>query len=444
MKIPSRSVFHRSLDPNAEAPTTKAESRYEFKALSGGTIEMLIYGQIYDTAWTEDMIGADRIARDLAANPNASSITLKINSPGGNMFAGNAIYNTLKAHAASVTVYIDGLAASAASIIAMAGDKVVMYRNSAMMIHEPGGYVDGNRRDVRKTADALDKLTEAFGTAYQDKTGLDAETVATLMEAETWFTPSEAVEQGFADEIDDHQAVSVTADGSRLSFNGLALETKAFKNVPQALLVSASHKDPTPKPGQSTEVTMKIKAFFAALRRNFGAAMHPRLNQDLDAAEGQMADDASAEEVANRITAIFQTALDTAQALVAPLAQAGITSVDAVADLLANAEYGKKFREGVITAMMEAGVRARGDEFDKPRYERFVASATLEDITAQTKEFDAEAQAKLGGGGRQTTPKEPGKEVADAAAAAEDKEVKGETDAVQAFLKRTGAKKPSA
>lgn len=360
------------------------------------------------------------------------------------MFAGNAIYNTLKNHSAKVTIYIDGVAASSASVVAMAGDIVIMPRNAAMMVHKPFLDVSGNDEELAKAAADTKKITALFATAYQDKTGLPLNDIIDLMAKETWLTPAEAVEKGFADSIDARGRVTVTpaADGSHVAFNGLNLAASAFRNFPQALLAVSTHKDPTPKPGQSTEVTMKIKAFFAALRRNFGAALHPRLNQDLDAAEGQMADDASAEEVANRITAIFQTALDTAQALVAPLAQAGITSVDAVKDLLANAEYGKKFREGVITAMMEAGVRARGDEFDKPRYERFVASATLEDITAQTKEFDAEAQAKLGNGGRQTTSTEPSKALAHAAA--EDKEVKGAADAVQAFLNRTGRKSAAA
>jgi len=412
--------------------TPHADSRYEFKAAAGGVVDLLIYGRIWPTSYDDTMVGADKIARDLASVPQATAINVRINSGGGDMFGGNAIYNTLKNHAAPVTVYIDGLAASAASIIAMAGDTVIMPRNALMMIHNPSVDVEGDAAALESTAEALRKITTAFATAYQDKTGLDEAVVLDMMTAETWLTPAEAVEKGFADKIDDRTAVSVSAEGSSLTVNGLALEAKGFKNVPQALLASATHI-PTPKPGQ--EDTMKIKELFAALRRRFGADKNPTVNAELDKIEGQIADDATAEEVATRIAATFQGALDAAQALTAPLVTAGIADADAVKALLTQAEAGKAYRADLITKVLAEGVRAKGDKFDGDRYQRLLDASNLDDIKALHAEFEEEAKARLGSGGRQTQASDPNAK----AEGAGDKDIEAEAkpEAVEAYLKRT-------
>lgn len=133
----------------------------------------------------------------------AANIDLRINSPGGAVFDGNAIYNALKRHPAAVTVFIDGIAASIASVVAMAGDVIRMPENAMMMIHNPSNLAFGDAEDMRRGAELLDKVKETIISAYASKTGRSRKQIAQLMDDETWMTAADALELGFADYIDD-------------------------------------------------------------------------------------------------------------------------------------------------------------------------------------------------------------------------------------------------
>jgi ATP-dependent protease ClpP protease subunit len=128
-------------------------------------------------------------------------INLRLNSPGGSVIDGNAIYNALRRHVGGVTVYIDGLAASMASVVAMAGERVIMADNALMMIHNPWTVAVGNSDDLRKDADLLDKLKSGIRRAYAGATGMSEDEIQSMMDAETWLDPVQAVSLGFADEI---------------------------------------------------------------------------------------------------------------------------------------------------------------------------------------------------------------------------------------------------
>lgn len=133
-------------------------------------------------------------------NLDVSKINVHINSPGGEIFDGLAIFNALDKHDAEVTVYVDALAASAASFIAQAGDKIVMSQGAMMMIHDGSGLVWGNAADMRQTADLLDKLSDNIASIYADAAGGTTEEWRELMRAETWYTADEAVAANLADE----------------------------------------------------------------------------------------------------------------------------------------------------------------------------------------------------------------------------------------------------
>lgn len=148
----------------------------------------------------------------------ASTITLRINSPGGDVFDGVAIFNAVKRHPATVDVFVDGIAASAASFIAMAGDTVTMSAHSQMMIHEASGLVIGPAEDMRKMADILDKSSDNIAAIYAEKAGGTVPEWRGRMRDETWMSDREAVELGLADsvegeeaEVEDHVEPSVTA-----------------------------------------------------------------------------------------------------------------------------------------------------------------------------------------------------------------------------------------
>ncbi|EMF0950489.1 ClpP-like prohead protease/major capsid protein fusion protein [Escherichia coli] len=146
-------------------------------------------------------VTAKQFAEDLKALGDVSHINLRIHSPGGDVFEGIAIYNLLRNHPADITVYIDGVAASMASVVAMAGDRVVMPENAMMMIHKPWGISGGNAGDMRDYADLLDKVETVLVPAYARKTGKSAQEITAMLEDETWMDGKECLKHGFADEL---------------------------------------------------------------------------------------------------------------------------------------------------------------------------------------------------------------------------------------------------
>lgn len=185
------------------------------QAAEAGVLELYIYGDVEAEtfnweAWRYEPSenSAQHFREELAKYPDASEIRIYINSYGGSVFEGTAIYNQLKRHPAHKTVYVDGFACSIASVIAMAGDEVVMPRNTMMMIHNMWSCVCGNATELRKAADDLDIINDAGRQAYLAKAGdkLTEEKLAEMMDAETWLTAAQCVEYGLADRLADQDA----------------------------------------------------------------------------------------------------------------------------------------------------------------------------------------------------------------------------------------------
>jgi len=147
------------------------------------------------------------------------------------VFDGLAVHNSLKRHSAAVTIYVDGIAASIASVIAMAGDRVVMPENTMMMIHDPAGVIAGTADELREYADVIDKIKSSLVSAYRAKTGLETDVIESMMTAETWLSATDAVDQGFADELEQPLEIAASFDLSR------------FRNAPAGLLEGS---DPEP------------------------------------------------------------------------------------------------------------------------------------------------------------------------------------------------------
>ncbi|WP_354691025.1 ClpP-like prohead protease/major capsid protein fusion protein [Phytobacter sp. RSE-02] len=175
--------------------SVKSNSWFRMKALAADEAEIYIYDEI--GFWG---VTARQFVSDLQALGDVSHINLHINSPGGDVFEGIAIFNALKFHGAAITVHIDGIAASMASVIAMVGNPVIMPENTMMMIHKPWGFAGGDANDMRDYADLLDKMESVLIPAYAEKTGKSAEEIAAMLEDETWMNGSECVAQGFADQ----------------------------------------------------------------------------------------------------------------------------------------------------------------------------------------------------------------------------------------------------
>src|SRR5690606_6736601 len=195
----------------------------QFRAASEpGVGELLLYGEISDTTWWGDEVTPKLFWEELQKLGDTKELKVYINSPGGDVFAGQAIYSMLSRYQAQVTVYVDGLAASAASLIAMAGNRVIMPRNAMMMIHNPWTYAWGDANAFLQIAAELEKIREAMIPVYQAKTGLTRDEISRLLDAETCMTAEEAVELGFADAIEERKQIAASlVTPSRLVVNGI-------------------------------------------------------------------------------------------------------------------------------------------------------------------------------------------------------------------------------
>ena len=203
-------------------------NKWKMKALNDGKAEIFIYSDIgYD--WWEDKSTAQLFAEELKNLGDVSSIDLHINSNGGDVFDGQAIHTLIKNHKGFVTAYIDGLAASIATVIAMGADKVIMPKNAMMMIHNAWTGLYGNANDLRKMADDLDHINDTIVHTYlakaKDKT--DEATIRDLMDKESWLNAEECLSLGLCDEVSEpvKMAACLTKE-----------QAHKFKNAPKELI----------------------------------------------------------------------------------------------------------------------------------------------------------------------------------------------------------------
>lgn len=200
------------------------------------TPEMYIDGEIVTDEYEDTDTSAAGFRNALKSLGDVKNINLHINSPGGSVFEGIAIYNMLKQNSARINVYIDGLAASIASVIAMSGDAIFMPSNSMMMVHNPWVMAIGNASELRKQADDLDQITKSSVQTYLAKAGdkLDEKTLTQLMDDETWLTAQEAVDYGLADEVMEPNKAVASINKQFVS---------RYRHVPEQLIKQAEHDD---------------------------------------------------------------------------------------------------------------------------------------------------------------------------------------------------------
>ncbi len=168
--------------------------RFEIRNQTLESADLFIYGDIMSYKWDDSDIVPQDVAGFLKNLDGTGKLNIYINSGGGSVFAGLAIYNQLKRHTAEKTVYIDGVAASIASVVAMAGDRLIIPSNAFLMIHKPWNLQVGNANDMRKMADDLDRIEDGIMNVYREKLadGVDIEEIRTLVQAETWLNGKDA------------------------------------------------------------------------------------------------------------------------------------------------------------------------------------------------------------------------------------------------------------
>lgn len=283
--------------------------------------EITLYGDVLDSVprdwWTNEVIEGQYITPegfmdDLAAVRGKSEVVIKLNSCGGDVYTGIAIHNALKGLSGHKTVIVEGLAASAASVIACAGDEVQVYPGSIIMIHGVSTmFVDWmTLADLKKAVKSVDSVERALAAIYSAKTGIEEDTLRSMMSNELWMTGAQAVEKGFADTLlgDNGLTASVSADKHMLLVAGVRHDVRAFRNIPgdipviketDAEPVTAGNKNQNQEVIQMTEQELRVQhpelvaqiesAAMERARTEAAAAERKRI-QDIESIEAQIAD----------------------------------------------------------------------------------------------------------------------------------------------------------
>ena len=201
---------------------------------------LFLNGEISDETWYGDEVTPKMFKEEL--QDGEGDITVWINSPGGDVFAAAQIYNMLMDYKGNVTVKIDGLAASAASVIAMAGTEGQMSPVAMMMIHNPATIAIGDSSEMKKAIDMLDEVKESIMNAYEIKTGLSRSRISHLMDAESWFNAKKAVELGFADKLLFSKEETEAEEEKELEMEAVMFSRKAVTNSLMSKLISKPEK----------------------------------------------------------------------------------------------------------------------------------------------------------------------------------------------------------
>ena len=256
-----------------QAATTEADATE-----ASGPVQVLIYGEIGDS-WWGDSIPASQFVRDLAAVDSDAELKIHVHSPGGDVFDGLAIANAIRTHEGKTTVYVDGLAASAASYIAIAADETVMGVGAELMIHDAWGFAMGNAADMQKMAGDLVHVSENIASLYALKAGGTAADWREAMLAETWYTADEAVEAGLADRVAAKEEAQVS-EKTKNAFDLSIFAHAGRQNAPAPRFPARNraHKPPAPP----ADVPPK-KGTDMALSANLDSGLRERLGISADA-----------------------------------------------------------------------------------------------------------------------------------------------------------------
>ena len=208
--------------------TKKRFWEWKNQADEGSERVLELYGTIAETSWFDDDVTPQMFHDELFAGKGP--VTVWLNSPGGDCIAASQIYTMLMDYQDDVTIKIDGIAASAASVIAMAGTKVLMAPTALMMIHNPMTGAYGNHTDMEKAIEMLDEVKESILNAYEIKTSLSRAKLSHLMDSETWMNANKAIELGFADDI-LKDSKKDAADIPAYAFSGKETETRLMNKL---------------------------------------------------------------------------------------------------------------------------------------------------------------------------------------------------------------------
>lgn len=379
--------------------------------------EILVYGDISDEKWWEEDVTPSDFDKKLKDLGDIKELTVRINSYGGSVFAGQAIVAMLDRKRLSgcrITTLVDGIAASMASVIAQAGDPVVMAEGAMMMVHKPSGCQWGNADDLRKYADMLDKAENLLVSVYMRNYNGTEEELRAMLRRETWLTADEALECGLCAKIDAPVSVAACAGGYR--FGGLSVPVSEIKEAERKIRLTKSGGGEKKMFDDITQE--KIRAVLNAGK----CAVISRAEKGFTVAEAleETAVTATADVylTSEQVEAAAGKAVDANGVLksVRALAAAGI-DLNAVEDGLAKlrapaqdnetvakaAKY-DQIRAAAVDDALKNAVRAKGERYNEARERKMLEALTYEEIVAQSADWLEDCKAQLHAGRRISAP----------------------------------------
>lgn len=332
--------------------------------LSNG--DLILYGAVGDSFFEEGFTARDVV--NALAKLKGKDVAVRINSGGGYSDEGVAIYNSLKAHNGKVTVYVDGIAASAASLFAMAGDEIIMRTGSTMMVHDPMMVSVGNADDMTKAIEQLNACANSMAEIYADKTGRKATEIRAEMREELWLTPDDAIAKGYADRRDDEEAIEASA-----------FDYRAYAKAPERMVALSDKRqwsNRLKKPVASAAQLKETQQMADTITKEAAAAQ-------AEASAVEAATKARAEESA-RTTAILAICAEAeALPMAAVLISEGVTAEQAKARISSAKEIRAAVKLARVThPQLEASLAdqwiAGGKTIDSVRAELFTKMAGIE------------------------------------------------------------------
>ncbi len=324
--------------------------------------EILIYDKIGKSGLPASGVGAKDFAEALRKIPENKPITVRINSPGGDVSDGLAIHNLLESRKSKITTVVDGYALSAASIIALAGSQLRMPQNALLMIHEPHSNATGTAEDMRQAAGMLDKHRDSLAGIYQRKSGKSRDEINRIMHEETWYTGTEAKAAGFADVVTEDQPATASFDLSQ------------FKH-PKTLNVDS-------KPF----IDMTVNDFKGLIAQTLGLSAPADADKKLASAEAELAQArATVAQIREELIAAKADAEKKIAELSKTLSESQTSSIEALSQEKARAKKELEDKEADIDrrANAKAGEIARKQGVPAVKEEKPGATAILEDIVAK-------------------------------------------------------------
>lgn len=353
-----------------------------------GIGELLIYGDISDSnEWgEEEIVIPSDVDKALKQLKDCKQINIRINSYGGSVFAGQAIVSMLKRFEGYKTVYIDGIAASMGSVIAMAGDKIIMPENATMMIHKPVSMAYGNANDLRHEAEVLDTAEKTLIALYMGRFKGTEDELKKLLNEETWLTAQEALNYGLCDEIEKPVKIAASAKGIKIGKIEIPQNTKIYNKIKEL---------------KGECIGMEENPVYAQIKEKFGVVVGEE--DTLETAIGKISkaiDDKAKTSVESK------SPQDVIADFVKEKLGKELKADEILAIISEHSELKDKAKEydnlkaSAIEKALKNGIKAKGERFNKDVNEKLLKGLSLAEIEAIADEWEEDAKLALNAGKR--------------------------------------------